>query len=519
MSSEMLKIQDTNSIEQVLGCICKDTSLLINQDLSFVTSDFVTKLHRIIFASISNLVSAGYQKIDELIISNYLTNQPQAQLIYIEQNGEELVKEIIEKANLDNFDTHAKMVKKFSLLRELYANGIDISSWYNLNEVEPQAISRQNDVLLKSEIGDIIDSFSLKLSEIISPFSISSDDVEEFNVDEEVDDVLDNFERGIEVGVPFYNKAYTSAFYGKRKNNVLLESAGSGVGKSRRQIREAVYMSIPFMFNWETKKWEQTGIVPVPTLYISTELSKSEVISIMLAFLTGIGSRAIKFNRTNEEQKIVLEQAKKLIKKYKSYLKVVLMPNYDTEDITNLIKKYILKDNIKFIFFDYIHETEKLLSYYTRKTGSKLRADQMLFLLVVSLKALAKKHNLFIWTGTQINQEGMSGDVADARAVRGAKSIVDKVDFGCLTSKITPTDTKKLEPIIENHSKSYGGKPKVPNRRTSIYKNRDGDMVDIFVWSYMDMGTCREELLFITTNTYEPITYEVIQINMTEEKE
>lgn len=513
LSNNLSKIQSVSSIEQVLGSICQNPNLILESNLE--PTDFVSKFHKIVFAVLNNLARQGYQTIDILAINEYLQGQPQALIVYQEAKGDEEIQNMVEKALPSNFEANVKMVKKFSLLRDLYQKGIDISSWYDFETFDPNEIAEQNSKLFNTDIKEVIDDFMVTVTDITTPYMTDNEDVEEFDVDAEIDDVLSDFEKGIEVGIPFYNKGYTSAFYGMRKNNLLLESAGSGVGKSRRQIREAVHLSIPFIFDRKENKWIDTGIVPLPTLYISTELSKPEVISIMVAYLTGINSRDIKFNRLSDTEKALVRQAKKLIKKYKSYLKVVLMPNYDTNDIISLLKRYILKFNIRHFFFDYIHETEKLLGYYTKKTGSSLRPDQMLFLLCVSLKSLCKTYDVFIWTSTQLNQDGMSGDVLDARALRGAKSIADKVDFAIIVSKLTEKDMKKLEPILEQQTiKGYGEVPVKPNRRTCIYKNRDGEMVDIFLWSRMDLGTCREELLFATTNTYEPITYELLTIEM-----
>ena len=39
---------------------------------------------------------------------------------------------------------------------------------------------------------------------------------------------------------------------------------------------------------------------------------------------------------------------------------------------------------------------------------------------------------------------------------------------------------------------------KAPNQVTDIYKVRRGRWTEVRVWSYMDLGTCRKEDLFIT---------------------
>ena len=46
---------------------------------------------------------------------------------------------------------------------------------------------------------------------------------------------------------------------------------------------------------------------------------------------------------------------------------------------------------------------------------------------------------------------------------------------------------------------------KAPNQVTDVYKVRRGRWVDVRIWSYMDLGTCRKEDLFITDANFNPI--------------
>lgn len=67
----------------------------------------------------------------------------------------------------------------------------------------------------------------------------------------------------------------------------------------------------------------------------------------------------------------------------------------------------------------------------------------------------------------------------------------DKVDFGLISFKVRDDDRKELKHILE------GGFFKTPNFSHWVYKNRGG-RDNIIIWTHMNLGTLREEVLFVT---------------------
>lgn len=102
-------------------------------------------------------------------------------------------------------------------------------------------------------------------------------------------------------------------------------------------------------------------------------------------------------------------------------------------------------------------------------------------------------------SATQVN-----GDLDDKKGIknqtclRGSKAISDKVDVGCITMKVTQDELTTLDVLI----KKRGIKP---NQVTDIYKVRRGRYNDVRIWSYMDLGTCRKQDLFITDANFKEI--------------
>ena len=82
------------------------------------------------------------------------------------------------------------------------------------------------------------------------------------------------------------------------------------------------------------------------------------------------------------------------------------------------------------------------------------------------------------------------------------RSTADKIDYGILTFRATPSDLKNLEDVIT----SVGGfEQREPNFAHWVYKNRAG-LDHIVIWTQMDLGSMREIPLFITDYNYNLVT-------------
>lgn len=75
----------------------------------------------------------------------------------------------------------------------------------------------------------------------------------------------------------------------------------------------------------------------------------------------------------------------------------------------------------------------------------------------------------------------------------------DKIDHGVLTFKATKQDKDNLKHILQ---RGFTGKE--PNFSHWVYKNRSG-IDHVIIWTYMDLGTMREEALFVTDYDYNLI--------------
>ena len=226
----------------------------------------------------------------------------------------------------------------------------------------------------------------------------------------------------------------------------------------------------------------------------------------MLAFLSQVNEEHILNGQyVNDERDRVIEAAK-IIKN--SPLWIEELPDFSLDDVENKIKKYIREHDVKYILFDYLQTSLKILEEISKKSGGvKLREDNILFMLSARLKDLANKYGVFIMSATQLNASYQDSETPDQNLLRGAKSIADRCDVGMILLNVTNDDLVILEPVLASNPNF-----KVPNVKMSVYKNRRGSYKGIYLWCNADLGTCRIHPQFATTWHHEMIGIEDIKV-------
>ena len=148
-------------------------------------------------------------------------------------------------------------------------------------------------------------------------------------------------------------------------------------------------------------KWVQNGSKE-PTLFITTEQEVDEVQTMLVSFIADVDEDKILDNEMSFDEMARVAKAIELIKE--SPLYIVPCPDFSLQDIENIIKINIKKYNIRYILYDYIHTSMKILEEITKRSGGvKLREDNILFMLSVTLKDLCNKYDVFILSSTQLN--------------------------------------------------------------------------------------------------------------------
>lgn len=248
------------------------------------------------------------------------------------------------------------------------------------------------------------------------------------------------------------------------------------------------------------KGWQKTN-TNFPTLFISTELNKDELQTIILAYLTGLTTTRIEEGNFNAGEKERLDHAIEVIKRSKMYFEYI--EDFSVSDVQMTIEDYVNRYDVNYVVFDYIQNSPKMSRTAQDSFGHNLREDEILQQLSRNLKRLAEKYDIFILSATQLNAEGQSGvDNESSRtsaSLRGSKAVADKIDYGIVSAHVRAIDLKKLDPVLKEV-----GIDKKPTFGHFVYKNRAG-LTGVIIWTKINLGNMREDIMFITDYNYQLI--------------
>lgn len=504
----MGKYVDITSIVQVIGGIYINPILLDLEDKYFFhEEDFTEKFHKILFGSIYNLHMLGAKEISISAVEDYLNQRPQDIAIYKANKGDEYLQKITKNVQLAAFDYYYNRMKKMTLLR-MYQNvvGMDLSWLYDVDNImDIKKKQAQEEWLDNTSLNDIADLIDKKIVDIRLKYVDDAGDGS-YQAGEGILELLESLKETPEIGYPLFSPMMNSVTRGARLKKFYLRSAATGVGKTRAMIADVCNIACDEIYDSESKIWVKNN-TKEPALFISTEQERDEIQTMMIAFLSNVDEDHI-INGTyyaGEWERVVY--AAKLIKNSPLYIEQ--LPDFSLKDIENTIKRGIRDYEVKYVFFDYIHTSMKILSEVSSKTGIKgLREDNVLFMISIRLKDMCNQYGIFIMTATQLNADYITAKQYDQNLLRGAKSIADKIDCGMIMLETDADDITSLEKVIRE-----GGFEK-PVIKISIYKNRRGRYKSILLWCKANRGTCRIEPMFATNYQYEMIPIDNLKITI-----
>ena len=503
------KYIDTTAIMQVIGSVFKNPQILEYTDkYSIVDEDFADDFHKIAFGAIYKIYELGADKITLENISDFLASRPKSAAIFKQQKGEEWLLKVSETCLPEAFDYYYGRLKKFTLLRAYDAYGVDVSDIYDPDNIlDAKKKQIQEDLLDNSTLEQIADKIDNKIEMIRLKYV---DDVggEAIQAGDGIIELIDNLKEHPEVGVPLYGPLINTVTRGARLKKFYLRSAPTGVGKSRTMIADACYIACNEIYD-ERFGWIHNG-TKEPTLYIATEQEKSEIQTMMLAFLSGVNEEHILNGTYEADEEERVRKAAQILTESPLYIEE--LPDFSLKDIEDRIKKNIRDHDVKYVFHDYIHTSLKILEEITRRSGGvKLREDNILFMLSIRLKDICNQYGIFIMSATQLNGEYQSSETPDQNLLRGAKAIADKIDYGAILLPVKDEDLVKLDKILCTNVFEQ------PTIKMSVYKNRRGRYKGIYLWCKADLGSCRVEPMFCTTYDYEMKSIDDIKIVLEEE--
>jgi replicative DNA helicase len=501
------KYVDIPSIIQVIGAIYNYPSLLDEDDkYYFNEEDFTEEFHKILFGSIYNLHALGVKEISLNAIEDYLEQRPKQLAVYKVNKGAEYLQKISQNTQFAAFEYYYNRMKKMTLLRMYQSIGMDLTWLYDIDNItDLKKKQAQEDWLDNTPIDDIADLIDKKITDIRLKYADNSQGGIQ-NAGDGAIELLQQLKETPEIGYPLYGPLVNTVTRGARLKKFYLRSAATGVGKTRSMIADVCSIACDEIYSSSEQKWINNG-TREPAMFISTEQELDEIQTMMIAFLSDVDEEHILNGEyyVGEWERVCY--AANLLKKCPLY--VEQLPDFSLKDIENTIKRGIREYGTKYIFFDYIHSSMKILGEVSSKAGVKgLREDNILFMISIRIKDLCNQYGVFIMTATQLNADYRTAEQYDQNLLRGAKSIADKIDLGMIMLETSQNDLTALEDVIRS------GGFENPSIKISVYKNRRGRYKDILLWCKSNRGTCKIEPMFATNYQYELVPMEDLKIKI-----
>jgi len=353
---------------------------------------FLFPPHRIIYNALSNLYSSpNIHSIDFQVLSSECTSLNlknsgvgQDYLMILTEGG----------SDKENYDYYFSRVQS-SYLKHTLAE--------NLRENYSRLVSNAADEENNKSGGELVQETNNSLASLLS-FQSGGEEGTLFAsfIDAYIEDRKNNpvEVRGLRTGFGQLDKAINGLMPG----TLTIFGGVAGGGKSTALLNIADYLA------HESKN-------PMPVLYISTEMSKEEDLSRLIAIRSLYPERGIA-NGTllnDPKREAVFQKAFDQIKGGK--LIHIYAPQFNAATICNYIYYYKIKYNIGAAIFDYI-------KLETAGNLRDAREDQILGDLTDSLKQTAGKLGIPVIAGCQINTR--SNRVADSdRIIRYCNNLIE----------------------------------------------------------------------------------------------
>lgn len=512
--SKLSQYQNKQAIREILGSLLQDPSLI--REYKIVQNDFPETFHKLIFAAINNLYKNGAEIIDAVAIDEYLSHYETQYQIFTKNEGINFLEKVQEMALQSNFKYYYDQLKKFSLLRSYAENGIDVSEFFDPDEIDPVTVEAQRKLLDEYSLQDIINHYKKKQLKIIAPF-ISTEGRDSKKAGVGGHEQKEKWKQDTAWGIGYSSAYLTTALHGVRKRRFNVKSAGTGVGKTRSSIADIGYACSPYYYDKGLGKWcENPNGKYNGALYIGTEMELLEEIDpILWAYIADVPQDHIEFNMYEEGEEERVDKAIDILE-HEANIWFEYVPEFDANTLEEVIEQHKLDHNIEYVWFDYISSTVELNSEYASESKVKMvvREDQVLANLSKKIKNFTRKFDVSIDSFTQVTGDFKNEANRDQTIVRGAKSIIDKADGAMIAMPPTEKELKKVEPIL----RELINKP-TPNLIYSLYKNRGGKWNKIKIWLYIDYSTMRVHDLFVTDYEYKLIKdIEKTYINVSDEE-
>lgn len=481
----------------VLAGLISNPLFYTDTNYSFDMNDFPEQFHKVVFGAVDHLIKGGMTKIEYFDIDNYLKPYSVAYKVFTDNRGIEYIQKALQLYNAGKFDYSYNDLKKYSLLANLNASGIDTSDIYDPDILETRANAAMQEKFDSMTVADILTQKESVLMRLRNSF-VPQSTLEEGPMGQGISDMVQKWKETPMMGLPLTSPKLTTVFFGLRQGCFYIESADTGVGKSRHMAAESCHLAYPWYYDLKKKAWVNTGLRQ-KVLFISTELDHEAQSQICISFISGVEQDKIRRRSCTPEEWKRVDRATQIMEEYIDNLYFVPTSMFTTDTLSKKIMEYILVHQVGYVFFDYLMSNGEMLADGSKKMSvSNIREDMLLFDMATELKELAKVKHIMVWTATQLSGDISQAAFLDKYCIRGAKSIPDKGDDCWIFANVRDVDKPMIEAFCpQARSFLQAGKlqdaddTSVPNAVFHIYKVRDGRYTRIKLYVHFDRGTSR----------------------------
>ena len=118
---------------------------------------------------------------------------------------------------------------------------------------------------------------------------------------------------------------------------------------SRYAVGQACFLSYPIRWNHKKNNWEFVGGTS-KSLVITTELDRSEIQTMIIAYLSGVNEENILNGRFTTQEEDRVNKAMEIMKYYKDNLLIYHMPDPNVTQLNNNIRRLVLTHDIRNVF-------------------------------------------------------------------------------------------------------------------------------------------------------------------------
>ena len=512
-----MTLSDMTSYRYVIGCLMYKPLLFLEYP-DIQPQDFDFKPARVCLLAIKKLYEAGAIELSPIEVDQEIERCGSAALAaYKAENGLDFLKNAYQQANVGNFDTYYTRLKKYSLLRKLQQAHYDISEYYIDDKdiknplEETKLIKKLDDASLEEILNSVEKDYTEIRNEFLSGGRTKADP------SEGVFKLIDDLQKSPSIGPSLEGRIFSSVCRGARQGCFFLKSASTSAGKTRTSVFDACRIAYPKRWSHKANSFiEEVNAQgefrePRKVLFIVTEMDKEELQTIMLAYLSGVDEDHILRGDYELGELTRVKTAAKIMQEYSGYFLIEEIADPNLQNVEATIRKYAIIDEVKYVWFDYIHSTASMIGQFSK---NNVRTDEILMMMANQLKQVAKEYGIFIFSATQVNSTGMIGEEAemlfqDEKSIRGSKATADKADLGYVMTRIPTKGWQSVLPQIRVAVREGTVSPEIidnpPTHVLDIYKMRRGRYKMVRIWTRLHLGTGEREDLFITNADNQPI--------------